>query len=907
MSPRPIVLLALCLALRLGQVARSQPPAPQSQKAPPEQRAARTDRYGDPLPSGALTRLGTDRLALDHAIFLSFSADARLLAAHDGIVDLRVWEVATGKEILRLKTPRFLGYGPGMTPLRFSPDGKALALGCPDNRVRVWEVDTGKELHQFGGLRGQMSHLAFTPDGRSLLASGSAGPVLCWNLTRGGPPRTIGDFPRVVFMALSRDGTVLTAATCGPPDWQKRTFARWDLATGKEIGRHSITTEGRWACALSPDGEIFASPDAEGKSITLLDPLTGRARGRARGSDYPALIAFSSDGAAVTCSSKDGFARIWDAATGKPRARFKALSTGFMQSALSLDGKLLALAGRADYAVHVWDVAAGRELHSFIGHRGGPLAVAFIGAGKEVATVSRDGTGSGNVTEWADWSFRRWDAATGSQRAVTSRNPGGVVHLTALSADGRRLATIIHDGTLRLWDVEAGKQLRSWKVPTRERTGTRTDRKGVRTVIQMSYTNFYWLAFAPDGKTLLAAEWDADKLHRWEVATGKELPAFEVGGAERRLNGWSLSSDGRTLLAVTSSRGRRDEVVLMDVNTSKALRHLEGVQGRPQNPTFSPDGRTVAVDDGVAVSLWEVASGRLRGQLRGTLMAFALAFSPDGRLLAVGTDPVLPLLIPSLARPPRGQTLPADGAGPEVPVTLWDLAACEAVGHLEGDCGRVQSLAFSPDGSRLAVAGYSSAALVYDLAALCDKAGRRAILQPTEPTAAELEGLWAELAGADGARAYRAVRRLGATGSRGAVFLKKRLQGGSAGPDERRIARLIADLDHDDFAVREKASAELEAVGPRAEPALRRALGGEVSLEARTRLKRLLDHLRSSERQPPPPELVRLRVLEALEANGTPEARKALAELASGPPDSPLSREAKASLDRLSTRSAAVR
>jgi hypothetical protein len=110
----------------------------------------------------------------------------------------------------------------------------------------------------------------------------------------------------------------------------------------------------------------------------------------------------------------------------------------------------------------------------------------------------------------------------------------------------------------------------------------------------------------------------------------------------------------------------------------------------------------------------------------------------------------------------------------------------------------------------------------------------------------------------------------------------------------RRIARLIADLDHDNFAARGKASTELDGIGPRAELALRRTLAGELSPEARTRVQRLLDRLRSPEGQPPP-ELVRLRFIEALEANGTPEARKALAELAVGHADAPLAREAKAS------------
>src|SRR5439155_4708773 len=141
-------------------------------------------------------------------------------------------------------------------------------------------------------------------------------------------------------------------------------------------------------------------------------------------------------------------ARVWDTATGKLRARFRALSTGLRRAALSSDGKLLAVAGRADDAVHIWDVATARELHAFGGHRSGPLAVAFLGGAKEVATVSRDGTQSAPVTEWADWSFRRWDAATGAELSSTTFNPGGEIRMTAFSADGRRLAAVTHDGTL---------------------------------------------------------------------------------------------------------------------------------------------------------------------------------------------------------------------------------------------------------------------------------------------------------------------------------------------------------------------------------------------------------------------------------------------------------------------------
>jgi WD40 repeat protein len=543
MHPRsPFSFLVVFLALLQGLPARGGPAAGQGKRENP----ARADRYGDPLPEGAVSRLGTERLTVGDAVFLTFSPDGRHLAAHNGSEGLRVWDVASGKELLRLKTPRFGSYGAGMSPLAFSPDGKALALGCEDQTARVWEVATGKEVYHFGGLRGRMTHLAFSPGGRSLVAGGYGGPALCWDLSGGGPPRTIGNFPSVAFLALSRDGKTLTASTGNPRDWRERTFVRWELATGKEVGRHSFATAGRWACSLSPEGGTFAAPDADGKSIALLDPLTGRERGRAQGSDYPALISFSRDGTAVTCSSRDGTARVWDATTGKLRARFKALPTGFNWVALSPDGKLLALSGRADQAVHVWDVAARRELHSFVGHRGGPLAVAFLGGGREVATVSRDGSHVGPfVREWAAWSFRRWDPSTGAERAATSHNPEGEVHLTAFSADGRRLVAVTHDGTLRLWDVEAGKHLRSWKAPTLETTTTLNDGKGGRRVVKTPRPAISRPAFTPDNQILLAAE--GPTVRRWEVATGKELPAWKIEGATEPATSCAPSPDGRML------------------------------------------------------------------------------------------------------------------------------------------------------------------------------------------------------------------------------------------------------------------------------------------------------------------------------------------------------------------------
>lgn len=108
------------------------------------------------------------------------------------------------------------------------------------------------------------------------------------------------------------------------------------------------------------------------------------------------------------------------------------------------------------------------------------------------------------------------------------------------------------------------------------------------------------------------------------------------------------------------------------------------------------------------------------------------------------------------------------------------------------------------------------------------------------------------------------------------------------------------------LSAREKAFADLGELGIRAEPALRRTLDGEASAEVRARVKRLLDRLGSPEGRPPSIDLIQLRAVEALEANGSQEARKALADLAKESTDAILAQEAKASLERLLRRRASV-
>jgi hypothetical protein len=172
---------------------------------------------------------------------------------------------------------------------------------------------------------------------------------------------------------------------------------------------------------------------------------------------------------------------------------------------------------------------------------------------------------------------------------------------------------------------------------------------------------------------------------------------------------------------------------------------------------------------------------------------------------------------------------------------------------------------------------------------------------PAELTAPKIESLWTDLAEDDVPRAARAMRLLAALPQQTVPLLHKRLQPVPA-TDAARITRLIADLDSDAFAVRERAAAELEKLGELAAPALEQVLEAKVSLEVRKRVERLLARL--DEQDMSPDRLQAIRAVKVLEYMGTSEARRVLQGLAAGAPGALPTEEAKAALQRLAKRSA---
>ncbi|MCI0457878.1 MAG: WD40 repeat domain-containing protein [Gemmataceae bacterium] len=940
--------LLVLLALPLPAAAQPEPPKGKATPAPS------VDRFGDPLPPGAVGRLGTTRFRhVDPVRFIGYAADGKLLlSASDST--LYFWEAKTGKPVRQIPLKgSSLPFRP-MSSVLLSGDGKTLVVGT-NSSCTVYDAATGKQLRAFtfeGGPR------MLSRDGRLLLTFPSFPP--------GG---FLGGFPGGIPGGLQLPPVKVFDTTTGKPvlelpPYDKEKGGTFTAATLAPDGKTLVTVEMH---GLPPGGIPGGIPGNEQPKARLRFHNVA-ARNEVRTLTVPmrfvSQLEFSPDGKTLAVSNfQEQELHLLEAATGKEQRKLPVKANMGYTLLFSRDSKQLFVAGFD--SVTQFDLQTGREVRKyprlergFGGFRGGIPGVGFGGmgfgggfpggglyggfGGLATPALSPDGR---TLVLPALATLARWDIQTGKQI------PGDEGHLdwinsVAFAPKGDRVLVGGGDGALALWDVGTTKRVRGFERK-------KVEEKELR---QPGWSPGFGLvqvrgAFAPDGKTL-AGLWYGGDLHVWDADTGKLRHHLTAPGGH---SAFAYSPDGR----YAATNGPGGSVRLWDLTTGKSVRQFiwhkdlpqplggifgfggglgglggfggmgmgfpggipGGLHGGTSTTGFSADGRVVfggmlLYGQLAVVTGWEVTGGRERWRFEANALerdALIVSFlpSPDGRLMALAGSSSIHLLDPSTGKEVRtfgGLQVDAstavfspDGklllAGkPDGSIRIWDVATGTVVQDFPAHPSAVTALAFSADGKLLASGANDTTVLLWDW----EYVRRQA--QTSKPAAlGRAEALWKELTTDDATKAYQVMQTLIATPAETVTLLKGHLK--PVPPVQAgRLERLIADLDLN-FRVREKAEKELLKLGDLATKAMRDTLANPPSQEVRIRLEGLLTKLEGAVVSP---ELLRdLRAVEVLERIGTVEARTVLEALSRGTAGHRVTEDARRSLERLSKRAAA--
>jgi WD40 repeat protein/DNA-binding SARP family transcriptional activator len=554
---------------------------------------------------------------------------------NSGVVDVR--DATTGERVRSWQ-----GHTADINDIAFSPDGSRLVTTGDDGAARVWDPATGKELLTVRGEpEGQVWGPSFSQDGSLLAASWvDESVVRLVDLVTGRTVREITGFASPYVTSFSPDGERLAISALGEP-----VAIVMGVDAGHGPDRRFVLRGHEWGIsdlAWSPDGAWIAT-SSDDLTARIWDATTGEPRFVLAGhAGFVFSVDWSPDSSRLVTGSADGTARVWgitDSGTRELLTLSGQDTRAGLRVAFSPDGNQVLTGDRGIAAATIWDVtpAAPAEWATVPGDAVGYGGLDFAPDGRLVAS-----RGSGQTSVW--------DPRTGGELATIGRSGDHVIAVD-VSPDGRLIATAGFEAPVRVWDAATkqevftghGREDVAWSpdgtLLAMASAGGATaivDRSGnlVTTLPDAPELTATIVRFSPDGRLLAVASEPTN----WRDLTTATVHVWdwERGEVVRTISTWAdnLAFDPTGRRIATSHHDGYAEI--WDLASPRRLATLPSHSGSAASIAFSPDGSRIATTgaDGV-VRLWDAGTAVQTMALTGHAeMVWDAAFSPDGSMLA---------------------------------------------------------------------------------------------------------------------------------------------------------------------------------------------------------------------------------------------------------------------------------
>lgn len=789
------------------------------------------DQQGDPLPTGAIARLGSTRFRHEGPITCqTASLDGRLIATGGGR-GVRVWDAATGRLIHALAiTQNDRAVMP--TAVAFSIDGdKLAALGAfGQGVVSVWDL-RGTATRQdillaqrddYSSIMMEAPFLAFSGNPKQLLLKNySDRSIRVIDLPSGTEVRAMTDAGGINSVVMRPDGKLVTAGT------DNRHIITWDTNDGKEVSRWT-SPYGLVSLAYSPNGKQLASIDQD-LAPTIWNISTGKKELVFPARSRSISVSWSADGTAIYVARQPDQIVRWNLQTQQKETIIqlpRQWVTGTVTSIAQADRPEMLMLGSSGRRgvnfskLRLFPADKPELALTFDGYDQGQQYVFYSALRKQWLTI-----GSTNDSILRAWGEKGKLTATYDLKLEE-------VNLRSFASDANGAKIALSDQTGRVYIID---------------TGTGTLQKSIQAFPRACYDT----EFSLDGKSIITTDLRWVKIFSCE--TGALQKSYELYSSDPLRT--IMSHDGTRL--ATMHYVQDDEQVMLrffDAASGKLLATNMKLANHQQNFAFSYDGRNLHIvtnrGRSTGVSVVETATGKQRFQSDlpspYVYTSSQSRMSPDGRWLVT---------------PANGTELDQHA------VILWKMGSNREPYVLTGHRGVVSSCHFSSDSKQLLTVCNDSTMLVWDLS-------RWSL--PGEQTVNEKEfpQYWSLLASNDAVKAYVTICRW-AKQPQAAEWLGKQIMTSSTSIDKEQIKVWIKQLDAAKFQDREQATKQLIKHAGAAKADLKLALVSTQSPESKRRLEQILSQAEESTSLSENP-LQFSRGLETLELMGSAAALQQL-------------------------------